>query len=255
MSLSITPKKLLPIPAAIDAISEAEQRANRARLLRIDEAAEIDKSLRGSFKDFFVNIITGAKGLREAFSDLFSSFARTIAERLSNRIVDEVLDPLIGKFAKGIAGALSVGSGGSSGGGFWSTLLNIGGKVLGAIFGKSIAGGIGGGGDILAGVSSSGPSADWAGYLGGIGTGRASGGLISQSGFYNVGELGMERVFLPRGAYVQDNYDMRMASGGGSPINVVVNVNGVQNPAQFAQSKSQIGGQVAQALAAAQANR
>jgi len=45
--------------------------------------------------------------------------------------------------------------------------------------------------------------------------GFASGGTVSQSGFYNVGERGQERIFLPQGAKVQPNNEVMAYGGGG----------------------------------------
>lgn len=256
-SLAITPHKLLEIPPAIDAISDAEKKLNRQRLLQVDEQDYFQKALRGSFHDFFTSVITGSKSLKEAFSGLLSSFAQTLAERLSTKLVDEVLDPLIGRLAKSLAGLFNLGggSGGSSGGGggFWSTLLNIGAKFVGSLFGKGLSSGSGGG-DILAGVSPSAASLDASGFFGSFG--KASGGYVDRAGVYNVGELGMERVFLPRGSYVQDNYEMRGAAGGQpTVIQPIINVYGVPNPQAFKQNESQIGASVMQAISAARRNQ
>jgi len=46
--------------------------------------------------------------------------------------------------------------------------------------------------------------------------GFASGGTVGESGFYNVGERGQERIFLPQGAKVQPNNEF-MAYGGSGP--------------------------------------
>lgn len=50
--------------------------------------------------------------------------------------------------------------------------------------------------------------------------GFASGGTVGESGFYNVGERGQERVFLPQGAKVQPNNEV-MAYGGGNSNMVI----------------------------------
>jgi TP901 family phage tail tape measure protein len=51
-------------------------------------------------------------------------------------------------------------------------------------------------------------------------TGFAAGGPVTQSGVYDVGERGRERVFLPAGAYVQPNMSGRSTSsaGQGQPL-------------------------------------
>jgi tape measure domain-containing protein len=57
--------------------------------------------------------------------------------------------------------------------------------------------------------------------LSGILGGQATGGPVRASGFYNVGETGRETVFLPRGAYVANQYQMQTAGiGGGNGVTV-----------------------------------
>lgn len=45
-------------------------------------------------------------------------------------------------------------------------------------------------------------------------TGFASGGTVGQGGFYNVGERGQERIFLPQGTKVQPNNEVNAFGGG-----------------------------------------
>ncbi len=77
-------------------------------------------------------------------------------------------------------------------------------SVLGDL--KNLAGGvIGGIGDFFSGGGGGKPKA--------IG-GKADGGPVDQSGYYNVGERGPETVFLQRGNYVQPNTPHGQGEGG-----------------------------------------
>ena len=76
---------------------------------------------------------------------------------------------------------------------------------------------------------------------------------MGASGWTTVGELGPERVFLPRGAYVESNYQGRQGSGGGAPVVVNMNIT-APNPAAFQQSRDQVAQQMAQAIQRASRN-
>jgi hypothetical protein len=102
------------------------------------------------------------------------------------------------------------GSSKSSGGigGFFSTLLS------GVIHSFSGGGSSGGGGGDAGGGGGGGDD---------FGGGFALGGGVDQSGFYDVGEMGRERVWLPKGSQVQPNNQM---GGGGTSYSIQV-ANGV----------------------------
>lgn len=52
---------------------------------------------------------------------------------------------------------------------------------------------------------------------------------VPESGFYDVGELGRERVFLPQGAAVMSHQDLTRSGGGGSPTVNNYTFNGITN--------------------------
>lgn len=58
-------------------------------------------------------------------------------------------------------------------------------------------------------------------------TGFASGGTVNQSGFYNVGERGQERIFLSQGTRVQPNNEVAAYGSGVMQQELVTRISGV----------------------------
>lgn len=200
---------------------------------------------------FYQGIVEGPRAF---FQTLLGGFSQLLA-KLASELLTSQFVKLLGNLGQGLSG-----SSGAQGGGFWGTLLKIGGTFLSSLAGGALGGvklpSAGPGG--LFGITSTlGPVTQSVGI--GFGPsigGRASGGYIGASGVYDVGELGRERVWLPQGAYVQNNHDARQAEGG-----MTFNAGGihfhlpnVKDPQQFRESQAQIGGRLARLIQQHQRN-
>lgn len=197
---------------------EEAQAAENARLQsQLDQAQDrirdFGRAAKGILRDAFYDGIV--EGPRAFFQTLLGGFAQLLAQMAAQLLASQVFK-LLGGLMGGSSGN-SIGGGASGGGGGFLSIFS---KILGIA--GTFAGSVGGGTFNAAGTGSAGG----VGY-GGLGAalgGLASGGMVSQSGMYNVGELGAERVFLPRGSYVQNNYEMRQASQSATPppVNITV---------------------------------
>lgn len=245
-------KELANLQRQKTALEDLTKTLNAAQI-RIRQFGDDAKSV---LKDAFYQGIV--EGPRAFFQTLLKGFQSLLAQLASELLTSQFVK-LLGSLGKG-----GVSGGGSGGGGFWSTLLNIGAKFVGGLaggigVGSAVSGVSSGVAGAAAGITGGASSGIASGFFSALG-GRASGGEIMQSGIYRYGELGAEPVFangyayLPKGATVQNNYQMRESANNNAPIMVTVNVNGVQNPQQFAQSKDQIAAQLQSAVARAQRN-
>lgn len=71
--------------------------------------------------------------------------------------------------------------------------------------------------------------------------GFASGGTVGESGFYNVGERGQERIFLPQGTKVQPNNEVMAYGGGGQVFIPAVTLSGSDLVISFNRASAQMG--------------
>ena len=160
---------------------------------------------------FYQGIVEGPRAF---FQTLLQGFAQLLAQMAAQLLASQVFK-LLGNLG---------GSGGGGGGGF----LGILGTIIG--FAGSFAGSFG----ANASIANTGGTFGNVTALGlgqTLGRGFASGGTVTQSGFYRYGELGPEPVFmpngtayLPQGAYVQNNHQMRESAQAAAPPVVNINV-------------------------------
>lgn len=169
-----------------DAIGNSIEELNAMR-----EQVSFMDDVRGTFNDFFMDVFTGTKSIKDAFKDLFDN----IAQMITQRIVDGWLDKLFG--GRGTTG------GGTSGGDFFSSLLGM--------FGFG------------------GANANGNAFSGGNVVPFANGGVVSAPQFFPMagsrmglmGEAGPEAI-MPL-ARVNGKLGVRMSgSGGGIVQNVYV---------------------------------
>lgn len=201
---------------------------------------------------FYQGIVEGPRAF---FQTLLGGFSRLLAQ-LASELLTSAFVRLLGQVFGGALGSLGGGgnsiggSAASSGGG--GGFLGILGKIVGiaGTFAGSF-GGAGAGPFNAAGTGAAG-GVGYGGVAGLLG-GFASGGPINQSGVYDVGELGRERVYLPRGAYVENNHQMRQSSQPFvAPVNITVYA---QDARSFASPQTQDQIARAHSQAAARANR
>ena len=222
----------------LDDINAAQKRA------RLEEELGRVKSAVKQFSDgirddltnaFYQGIVEGPKAF---FQTLLQGFSQTLA-KLSSELLTSSFFRLLG-----------MGGSSSNGGGLLSGILgSLVGGLVGGGFSSALAG-AGGLGSVAGLGDGTGAISFWSGLTAG---GHASGGTMGASGWTTVGELGPERVFLPRGAYVESNYQGRQGSGGGAPVVVNMNIT-APNPAAFQQSRDQVAQQMAQAIQRASRN-
>jgi len=172
--------------AALAAMNE-----NQEALRAFGEQAAFMDGVRGEFNDFFMDVFTGTKSLKDAFADLFDG----IAAMITQKIVSGWIDKLFG-------GPESSGAGTSGG--------NIFGSILGMFFG--------------------GKNANGNAFMGGRVVPFANGGVVTAPQFFPMsggrtglmGEAGPEAIMpLKRGP--DGKLGVRM-SGGGGTINQTINV-------------------------------
>jgi hypothetical protein len=191
-------KAAMRTPEEIKALSDAEVARYEANVKGIEgmsDAMQEHKAfmdgIRGTFNDFFMDVFTGTKSIKDAFKDLFDN----IAAMITQKIVNGWLDKLFG--APGTTGA------GSGGGDFFSSLLGM--------FGFG------------------GANANGNAFSGGNVVPFANGGVVSAPQFFPMagsrmglmGEAGPEAI-MPL-ARVNGKLGVRMSgSGGGIVQNVYV---------------------------------
>lgn len=169
----------------------AAMKENQEALRAFGEQAAFMDGVRGEFNDFFMDVFTGTKSLKDAFADLFDG----IAAMITQKIVSGWIDKLFG--GPGSSGA------GTSGG-------NIFGSILGMFFG--------------------GKNANGNAFMGGRVVPFANGGVVTAPQFFPMsggrtglmGEAGPEAIMpLKRGP--DGKLGVRM-SGGVGTINQTINV-------------------------------
>lgn len=220
-------RRIGELPADFDPTKRAELEKLAEEALRLEEATARGKQklteLQQAFRDFgqaAENILADAfyqgivEGPRAFFQTLLQGFAQLLAQMAAQLLASQVFK-LLGNLG---------GSGGGGGGGF----LGILGTIIG--FAGSFAGSFG----ANASIANTGGTFGNVTALGlgqTLGRGFASGGTVTQSGFYRYGELGPEPVFmpngtayLPQGAYVQNNHQMRESAQAAAPPVVNINV-------------------------------
>lgn len=129
-------KAAMRTPEEIKALTDAEVArydANVEGIEGMSAAMEEQKAfmdgIRGTFDNFFMDVFTGTKSIKDAFNDLFDG----IAEMITQKIVNGWMDKLFG--APGTTGA------GTSGGGFFASLLGMFGFGGANANGNAFAGG------------------------------------------------------------------------------------------------------------------
>ena len=216
-------RRIGELPADFDPTKRAELEKLAAEALRLEEATARGKrqltDLQQAFRDFGLaaeNILADAfyrgivEGPRAFFQTLLQGFAQLLAQMAAQLLASQVFKFLSGQFGGGGVGG---------GGGFLGILgkiVGIAGGLFGAFAGASASAGAGGFGSVAGGSG---------GIFGAAaGGGFAVGGNVRESGWYDVGELGRERVFLPQGAYVQNNHEMRQSAQAAAPPQVNITV-------------------------------
>lgn len=195
-------KDALRTPEEIKALADAEMaryQLNLAGIEGMSEAMQQQKAMmdgwRLTFNDFFMDVFTGTKSIKDAFKDLFDN----IGQMITQRIVDGWIDKLFGK--PGTSGA------GTSGGNIIS----------------SIMGWLGFGG----------ANANGNAFAGGNVIPFANGGVVTAPQFFPMagsrvglmGEAGPEAIMpLKRGP--DGKLGVRMTGSGSSQINQTFVVNG-----------------------------
>lgn len=179
--------------AGVDANSEwGQQIVQQTKALQaMREQAQLVDGIRDEFNDFFMDVFTGTKSIKDAFKDLFDG----IAQMITQKIVDGWLDKLFG--GRGTTGA------GTQGGNWISSILGF--------FGFG------------------GANANGNAFQNGSVIPFANGGVVTAPQFFPMsggraglmGEAGPEAI-MPL-ARVGGKLGVRVA-GGGATINQVINV-------------------------------
>lgn len=98
-------------------------------------AKDISKTFQDSFGTFFNDVISGTKGIKDAFKDMVGSIEQMISKLVAQKLTEQIFGG--GSSGGGLLGGLMGGSsGGSSGGGLFN---NIGGWVS-SLFGMATGG-------------------------------------------------------------------------------------------------------------------
>jgi hypothetical protein len=135
---------------------------------------------RQNFEDSLTDVLTGAKSIGQAFSDLADMVVQQIARMIAQQWTAQLF-----------------GGMGTSGGGFMSSLFG------------AFSGGGGGGGWAGANALAN---------FGGMGGGFANGTDYAPGGWAMVGEQGPEKVFLPEGSRVMPNHRVNRERAGGGMV-------------------------------------
>lgn len=184
-------------------------------------------SLGGLLKD-----LASGKNPLAALQDAANNFAGRVLDININRLMEDLFKeggPL-GDFGKVLGGVF--GSGGQTAGataliGSATALDGAAIALSGAALALSASAGISAGSDAASDAASLlGKVGEFLPYSGGLSSGS---GFVQTSGVYEVGERGRERVFLPRGAAVQSNDQMRRGGDTVQNVSLTFNVPNTSN--------------------------
>jgi hypothetical protein len=198
-----------------------------------------------SFGQFFDNILSKNKSVKQSFLDLFGGIEKQITALVSKNLLTALMKPLfgdnggsgggIGGFFSNLFGGSgsSMTSGGSGGGGLFSGIASM----FGGSSGGGSSGGSGGGiGSLFSSIGSM------------FGGAFAEGGSVLPGKPILVGEKGAELWMPNTSGSIMNNKDLSNMSGGGSQNVIHIHVSGVSNPNDFKNSEGQMGAGIAKHL-------